>query len=246
MDPLTYRRLTLCLSLMVAVIDMRYFYGLSHWHKAWKHWSFILTTLYLFFAGQFFLHASAESTVVEILRVTALGCTMSVNAGYWLVLFPMRVRNCNLSLAKLPAVSVAKHGGSLLWLIGEAFITTCSDNSGLAIQLHWPSMTCSHMLVLLSVSGAYILFSIYHHKTTGEWVYGNFFQLWWVRLSFMTTPVVLYWLSVSGMSKLLNTSILSCHEASWWFPFAVLLATPLHFTVKALVQGCNRSADKGE
>ena len=124
-----YRCATVTLGIICLYLDMRYFYGgkTKHgadykrkWFVAWTHWSFTCTLLY--FAAALCHFDSAAPTM----RVVALGCTLSVDILYWFVLFPLRLRKGTMTWHRLTASSVAKHGGSLLWLAGDAHVSYCS------------------------------------------------------------------------------------------------------------------------
>lgn len=210
MTPVFYAHLACCLGLVVAVVDIAWFFK-HPWHIAFTHWAFSLVLLY--FA---LLRWAPGSAALPELAVLAWGGTLGVNAGYWLLLFPRRLRNGEDMLSKLTPPSVAKHGGSVLWLLGHAVA------SGQTL----PSVTGARLALLLLLPSCYVVFSIVRHSRTGSWIYGDFFARPRVRLGFCLAPALGYCAALVVVPAIINLHLPS------WVPACLLMATPLHFVLR--------------
>ena len=187
---MTYALSALSLCLLLIIIDSRYFFGTRYWHVPWTHWTLCTTALYLgaltVCDGVSCDEVSCDG-LLTALRVASWGCTLSVNAGYWLVLFPMGLRSGKYSFAGLSAASVAKHGGSLLWLFGDALLH--GDHAAA-----FPSLAQSPpaAAAVLLPPALYVLFSAWYHAAHGEYPYGAFFGRTPTRVAFCLAPALLY------------------------------------------------------
>jgi hypothetical protein len=248
-DATYYRPAALVLASAIMLVDMLYFYGVYWtrgvcWTRAWTHWSYLMTMLY-FGLGSLeswgiWQHRDTAG-ILYVIRMVAFGCTMSVNVGYWFMLLPLRVRKGEIrSFRDLSPPSIAKHGGSLLWLLGDVYVTTCGTAATNAplfdlsmIRNFWG------VSLLLFAPTTYVVFSIIRHRHTGDWVYGTFFSWNVVRFVFIVSPTL--WCFLSSISsayvaRLLHVSCNSDGTSAWqWFPSAMLLLNPLHFAIEFLV-----------
>jgi len=202
-------------AILVLLYDVLYRYGPASWHVAWTHWTFTITLTHFIL--------SAASLGNGQLRVLAICCTLCVDAGYWLALYPMRVYKGTHKLKFPDPGGFAKHGGSLLWLLGELALLPCSDVEGEGPPPLQP-LTPTETGVVLLTSLAYVAWSIYLYRTTERQVYGAFFRHPAVRCVFIAAPPLLY----TGFMRATSGGFMpgSC---GWWFPLLCIMHTPLHF-----------------
>ena len=189
--------LLLCLGCLVLAIDLyikRREGSLSTWHVKWTHWSYTLTLGYLALVT---LPAAAFGGngimwLTEQLRSAAWGCTLSVNVGYWFGLVPMRIKKSKkknntedaytfMGVLSWP-VGIAKHGGSLLWLIAEF----CDG------QTYPKAWDLSVGFLLAALGLLYLANARRHWKLSGKWPYGKAFGKPPVQLGFLCILAVLY------------------------------------------------------
>ena len=168
-------------AILVLLYDVLYRYGPASWHVAWTHWTFTITLTHFIL--------SAASLGNGQLRVLAICCTLCVDAGYWLALYPMRVYKGTHKLKFPDPGGFAKHGGSLLWLLGELALLPCSDVEGEGPPPLQP-LTPTETGVVLLTSLAYVAWSIYLYRTTERQVYGAFFRHPAVRCVFIAVSVI--------------------------------------------------------
>jgi len=210
MTPQLYAHLALCLGTVLFVIDVAWFYKKRGWYVAWTHWNYAVMIVY--FIG---VRTGKWPTAQPEIQTLAWGGTLSVNAGYWLLLFPRRRRRGTASFATLTPPSIAKHGGTVLWLLGYT----------IASGEELPRITGMRLAGLTAWPCAYVLFSIARHRRTGKWVYGKFFAFNQVRLVFCLAPSLCYVAGSFGVTWVITQS------TPTWVPALLLAATPVHFVL---------------
>ena len=225
--PQYYAGVVCCASVGVVIVDASFIYP-GRWkgyYVPYTHWVFAVQFTY------FLLRTCgcAYNTLVVTLRLLALASALAVNTGYWLLLYPRaKQKGVYKNFLDLNPLSVCKHGGSILWLCGDAIM------SGFTFA----PLDQTTMVMLVFFNILYLMHSVAHRRSTGFQVYGDFFREPLTRVTFVVGPVFSYtavwlvWPYICGTVRHLGVIPVMRWENTP-FPFCFLLPTVLHiFVVK--------------
>jgi hypothetical protein len=224
-DNVTFRALAAALSLLTIIIDIKYFYP-DPWHRAFTHWSFV-AALATFAAPLIFdLPGEGQSHSVwfEALRAVAWGGTITVNVFFWGSIYPSRLRQerakgvPEAQISVVSPTSAVKHGGSALWLLGDAL---GSINAGAIV----PALTFGHGVAVGAWAGLYLLFVRWWASKYGEQLYNGAFQRPKIQVGFVAMHIV--GLLVVGLLLGLSADLLRP-----WFPPLSLAAMPVYAAMR--------------
>jgi len=171
-----FRACALLQALVTIFCDLRYYTPYPpRWYVAYTHWCFVIVTLY-FFASLFYGD-------MPLLYATALANTCCVNLSYWGYLYPKG--KCK-GMIKIDPVGTIKHGGSLLWLLGDCLLR------GERLVTSGPSA-----LAPVAFSLTYLGHMLFDHYFVvyPKWEpYGDVFSKMDKQLGFVLFPLVVFML----------------------------------------------------
>lgn len=194
MDALSlFRSVALLNALIVILVDVKFYTPNPwRWYTAYTHWNFVAVTIHFF--SQLFLDPMPS------FHAAAFANTVSVNVGYWGVLYAAGWsdgKSAGQSKSMIEPPGTTKHGGSLLWLIGEWLLSGQS-----ALSIKGPPI-----LPPLCFSFAYLAFMNFDHYFVvfPKWEpYGDILGRAKAQLMFAIGPMiycmVLYGFPAVGLS----------------------------------------------
>jgi hypothetical protein len=241
MWPQYYVAVVCCASVGVVIVDASFIYP-GRWkgyYVPYTHWAFALQFVYFLLRTYGYGY---NAPMIKSLRLLALASALAVNTGYWLLLYPRAKRKgVYKNFLDLNPLSVCKHGGSVLWLCGDAIM------SGFTFA----PLDQTAMVMLVFFNILYLMHSVAHRRSTGFQVYGDFFRKPQTRVAFVVGPVFSYtvaWLVWHYISA--AVSHVGVIQVMRWentpFPFCFLLPSALHIFVVKRQSLQNRIANAWE
>jgi hypothetical protein len=176
-----FRSCALLQAVVVILCDLKHYTpNPRRWHTAYTHWNFVAVAMYFF--------SRLLLGPVPCLQAAAFANTISVNVGYWGVLYPKGWKH---GTVVIEPVGTSKHGGSLLWLIGEWLLTGERMSGATGLQILAP----------LGFSSAYLAHMLFDHHfiVFPKWEpYGDILAKTKNQLAFAMAPMF-YYLSLAWL-----------------------------------------------